>query len=247
MKKIGIILLMLSTFFATSCTGGRQQPAGQASGQEVDNIFIDTVTHSGLIIYCPNYGKIELICGERPMMANDSIIFCAGAAYTGKRLDDFRHSNIAGTHVSGGKLFRGYKCRRNTGAFIYHDGEYEFVYPDLEPAFARVAECGGMGFGQEMIIHEGEEVKHYRKNLDRNEFRALCSYNGKLCVIDSNGAVFFGTFVKNLLELGVKEALYMDMGAGWNYSWYRDNNNRPVHIHDKMTKHSTNWIVFYSK
>jgi hypothetical protein len=51
--------------------------------------------------------------------------------------------------------------------------------------------------------------------------------------------------VEELLKAGVVEALYLDMGTGWNYSWYRNEYGDAVEIHEKWTPYATNWITFY--
>ena len=102
-----------------------------------------------------------------------------------------------------------------------------------------------MGFGQEMIIHNGKRVQTIRKDANKNEFRALCELYGKLCIIDSKGVTTFGDFINALLNEGVTEALYLDMGTGWNYSWWRDDQGIVHEIHDHRIAFTTNWITFY--
>ena len=104
-----------------------------------------------------------------------------------------------------------------------------------------------MGFGQEMMIHNGTRVQTIRKDSNKNEFRALCELNGRLCIIDSKGVSRFGDFIQNLLGIGVTEALYLDMGPGWNYSWYRDSAGKVHEIHKKRIIYTTNWITFYNE
>ena len=49
-----------------------------------------------------------------------------------------------------------------------------------------------------------------------------------------------------LLDAGMSEALYMDMGPGWNYSWYREFPDSSVTwIHSVSLPSATNWLVFY--
>lgn len=85
---------------------------------------------------------------------------------------------------------------------------------------------------------------HTRPDRNVNEFRALCLIDGKLAMADSKGKVEFGDFINELLNAGASEALYLDMGFGWNYSWYRDENGNAVNIHPESTV-GTNWIAFY--
>ena len=42
-----------------------------------------------------------------------------------------------------------------------------------------------------------------------------------------------------------ENALYMDMGAGWNHSFYRDSSNVLHILHPKTHSYPTNWLVVY--
>lgn len=200
----------------------------------------------GLRIYFPNYSKIDLVCGEMPSKENTSVLMFAEAAFTGKCLDEFKHINIAVDHVSGGKREAGYACKRNSGAFVYYDNTPQFLYKNYSKELTEAAKHGGCGFAQEMMIHNGKIVPHTRPDGNTNEFRALCLIDGRVAIADSRGPVKFGEFNQNLLDAGATEALYLDMGPGWNYSWYRDSNGKPVEIHSLPTSYATNWITFYN-
>lgn len=205
-----------------------------------------TVTETeGLNIYYPNYSRIDLVCGKRPSSDDVDVILIAEGAFTGELLDQFKHTNIAGDHVSNGKREKGYKCKRNNGAFVYYNGKPKFVYQNYSDELDSAAAHGGMGVAQEMMIHQGKEVPHTRVAKNRNEFRALCMIDGKVAVADSKGTVAFGDFIKSLLNAGATEALYLDMGAGWNYSWYRAPDDSVKFIHPVPTRYATNWVVFY--
>lgn len=209
--------------------------------------YTTRIEKDNLIIYSPDYKSIDLVCGTMPSQSDKNVVFCAEAAFTGELLKEFKHSNILGDHVSGGMRYQGTGCKRNTGAFVYYGGKWKFLYKDYSKDLDVAAQNGGMGFGQEMMIHEGKRVQTIRKDANRNEFRALCELNGKLCVIDSKGVSAFGDFIQSLLNEGVTEAIYLDMGPGWNYSWYRDNKGIAREIHKHRIVYTTNWITFYSK
>ena len=53
---------------------------------------------------CP----LDLACGQMPDTAQENVLLCAAAAFTGQCLDYFEHSNILGPHISGGVLSEGY-------------------------------------------------------------------------------------------------------------------------------------------
>lgn len=216
---------------------------------------VEIVDTCGLRIYYPNYSKIDLVCGVMPSKDDKSVIMFAEAAFTGELLDEFSHKNISSSHVSNGEYYSGFLCKRNRGVFTYYNGVPHFVYQGgflkvpwpkyMESALRESAHYGGCGFAQEMMIHEGKEIPHTRPASNTNEFRALCMIDGKLAVADSKGSVKFGDFIKSLLQVGATEALYLDMGPGWNYSWYRDANGNAVEIHSTATKYATNWVTFY--
>ena len=84
-----------------------------------------TVSHikteyGDLICLKPDMNRLqmEMVCGEIPSAENDSIILAFAGAFTGT--DFYKgHSNVAGDHVTGGKRHKGYRCKRNTGAFTW--------------------------------------------------------------------------------------------------------------------------------
>ena len=92
------------------------------------------------------------------------------------------------------------------------------------------------------VLYDGERGGH-----DSDEFRCyrvLAILNERACIIDSKTQMHYGEFISALEKLGVRYALYCDMGSGWNYSWYRDENGRAVDIIGTPWPFSHNWLVF---
>ncbi len=194
--------------------------------------------------------QMDMVCGEIPSAENDSIILAFAGAFTGT--DFYKgHSNVAGDHVAGGKIYRGYKCKRNTGAFTWSEkSDPQFSYKDYSPALDKAAQEGGMGFAQEMMIHDGAKVATTRPLDNKNVFRALClDADGTLAFYESQGSITFGNFINALLSQGVKEALYTDMGQGWNYCFYRVNQSdkSPKYIHSQSLPYASNFITLKIK
>ena len=75
-------------------------------------------------------------------------------------------------------------------------------------------------------------------------YRTLAELNGYLCIIDSIRMIQFDDFMEELQRLCVTNALYMDMDAGWNYSWYRDAAEKVITLFGLPVPWSHNWIVF---
>lgn len=206
--------------------------------------------YGDLICLKPNMDKLnmEMVCGQIPDADNDSMVLAFAGAFTGTEFDK-GHANIAGDHVSAGKRFKGYRCKRNTGAFTWSPSAGpKFYYKDYSSALDKVAAEGGMGFAQEMIIHAGKAVKTTRPLGNKNVFRALClDADGQLALYESQGTVTFGNFINALLSQGVvNEALYTDMGQGWNYCFYRlhADEKSPKYLHDKPLPYASNFVVF---
>ena len=205
-------------------------------------------TTANLNVYYPEYSWIDLICGQMPKAVQKDVEFCCEAAFTGELLDEFKHLNIADNHICNGKMIKGYRCKANTGGFVWGKGKWKFMRKDAYPTEAN---GWNMGFCQMLIIKDGSArpIGTKMKN-SKNIYRALCEKDGKLCIIESKKVMTYELFVKCLCEYKVTHALYLDMGRGWNYAWYRDNTGKVVELFpdSKMApsyKYRTNWITFY--
>ena len=158
---------------------------------------------------------------------------------------------MAGDHVAGGTRFNGYRCKRNTGAFTWSAmSGSQFFYKDYSSALDRAAKEGGMGFAQELMIHDGAKVPTTRPLGNKNVFRALClDSDNQLALYESQGIVTFGNFIDALLSQKVREALYTDMGQGWNYCFYRINQSdkSPQYLHSTSLPYASNFITIKTK
>lgn len=194
--------------------------------------------------------KMDMVCGEIPSPNDDSIVLAFAGAFTGTEFDK-GHSNVAGDHVAGGTRFKGYRCKRNTGAFTWSaTSGPRFFYKDYSVAMDKAAKEGGMGFAQEIMIHDGAKVPTTRPLGNKNVFRALClDSDNQLALYESQGIVSFGNFIDALHSQGVMEALYTDMGQGWNYCFFRVNQSdkTPQHLHSTSLPYASNFITFKIK
>lgn len=247
--------LLLIVLLGSSCLMSAQNSKGG---------HIDRIDTMGLIVLYPVDADAELVCGRRPSRNDGSVMLMAEAAYTRVKplRKKFSHANIHGIHVSGGRRYQGTPFDRKTGAFVYYEGKYRFVqlstvdtatlhvtplddYKRRCAVFDTAAWRGGMGFMQELIIYRGTIMPTVRRDHEEHQYRALCSHEGRLCIIESDTIVAFGTFKERLHAYGVNDAVYLDMGSGWNYAWYRDGENIVVlNPEAYYSRYCTNWIVF---
>lgn len=201
-------------------------------------------TTENLIAYYPEFSRIDLVCDTMPSKEDTDVIFCAEAAFTADYLDEFTHSNICGPHVSGGDYYQGYG-KGASGYMTWADGQWHFGTNEKERALKDASKKGGMGFTQYMVIKDGKIVSKPFKDTAINEYRCLCEKDGRLCIVDSRQNHEYAVFRDALIAYGVKYALYMDMGTGWNYSWWRDEAGDVHEIHHTQIPYTTNWITFY--
>ena len=181
-----------------------------------------------LNVYYPEYTKIDLICGQMPKASQKDVEFCCEAAFTGELLNEFKHTNIADNHICNGEMKKGYRCKANTGGFVWGKGKWQFMRKADYPTEANGWE---MGFCQLLIIKDSVVRPIGTKMKDnRNIYRALCEKDGKLCIIESKKVMTYEFFVKCLSAYKVTHALYLDMGRGWNYAWFRDEDGKVKEI-----------------
>ena len=184
---------------------------------------------------------------------NDSTIFlCVEAAYTGKKLVEFKSTNVAGDYVIEGKKKKGYDCSVNTGYLLATaDGDVRIGENSdhLDDVMQAAQQEQGSLFQQELIIHQHKAFGGVHAGKS-NIYRAACktSDGADFIVIQSEAALLFEDFVNALLQMGVGEALYLDMGRGWNYGWYRQTTgSTAINFFDFKSQYQTNWLVIRQK
>lgn len=103
-------------------------------------------------------------------------------------------------------------------------------------------------FQQIQLIEDAEPAKFKDKALYQR--RAIVHFkSGKMAVAECRESLTLADFSRDLVELGVQDALYTDMG-GWDEGWYRHpQTNKPVIIGlmRTSTEKQSNWLIFTSK
>ena len=103
----------------------------------------------------------------------------------------------------------------------------------------------GGWYGKIIGIRHGSNVEGWTYEKIKDTYgeveKYLFSFKNFAADDDSNGPIFF---IRALEDLGVRDALYCDMGSGWNYSWYRSAEGKAVDIIGTPWPFSHNWLVF---
>ena len=187
--------------------------------------------------------QLQLACGTMPDTANQQVALCVAAAFTGKCLDTFAHNNILGTHVSEGVVYDGYDETPEHYAFFAAWQGNKGIYAQASSELLRELESsGGMGFTQYWVIKQGEVYVPKRQDKKVEVYRCLAQKEGRWYVLESKQAVAYDFFLKCLLAYGVENALYLDMGRGWNHSFYRDADGELHIMHPYAHPYCTNWM-----
>ena len=262
-RTVSSFFIAISLLTIMRCNGGSETPPiipVEEDTTTADIVEIDSVSFEGLKFYYPPLASISLFVGEEPDTSNFYIGFCCAAAYTDKsikqHLGPANHRHVAGDHIDGGELHRGYDVENNTGGFVV------YPYPDLhweivnstdyrQRISAKTKPC--TAFQQELLILH-REIQQFIRPERPELYRALCNFKGRLCIVDGTHKHLLSSFVDLLHNAGIEDALYLDMG-NWSYSWYRENPDgldleysSVKLIYSKPQEggyYGSNWLAFY--
>lgn len=233
----GVLLVILA-----GCAGG----GSNSANPNIEQYGVRVDTTNQLMIYHPTYRHVDLVCAVMPSMEDSDVIFCAEAAFTGRLLDEFDHTNIMGPHICGGIEYVGYDYDQNYGLFAATDSIWQFASLPNNALIDSTAAQGGMAFVQYWVIRDGRIYMPQIQKVDKEHiYRAIADMDGELVIVESRQPVPYGLFTEQLHELPIRNALYLDMGAGWNHSFYRDLSGSLHIIHPHTHDYCTNWITFY--
>ena len=212
------------------------------------SIRIDVLDNSQFICFTPENCTLDYVVNTPPQKEDSTIMFCMAASFTGQRMETFEYSNICGTYFADSKVWnKDIQPTINIDAsFAYwNDSSYFSIGKDVALLESAIKN-NGVFFMQKHVLCNGERGQ---MNLTRSTiYRVLAEYNDKLCVIQNTQPMEYIIFVQGLENLGIKYAIYLDMG-GWSYSWYRNSDGQPIELFSKgpSTKYQTNWLVFRKK
>lgn len=246
-------------------TGSNKQEMPDSTDCSIwsDSLVVIDESMSGLRIYYPSTSIVGWEFANEPDTTRELLCFVCAASYTGKSIyknkatGTIKHSDIAGRHISNGVLYEGYECKNNTGGFVSYgynvreDGKlWDILDHDSYMEACEKEPLPHSAFSQELLIHKGKRQAFIR--TDRPDYyRALCRIGENLCVVDGTHKHMLVSFVDLLVNAGVTDALYLDMGD-WKYSWMRkypidDERNQAEIIYEKpkgREYYGSNWLVF---
>lgn len=196
------------------------------------------------IIY-KNSAKIDFKI-KRPDINDNNNLLCIPGAYT--RLDN---DSVDGLCICNGHAHNRHGINHSlSGVIEMVNGECTIFRSYrgstlTDSLVASIEKQHGSLFQQTWLL-VNDSCAHYK---DSSLFvrRAIVKFNtGKTAIAESSEAITLWVFANDLKALGVKDALYTDMGA-WDEGWYKNPGHGTVISlgnNHSQTKRQSNWVVF---
>lgn len=197
------------------------------------------------------YDKGDLAFGwetKRPSKTDAKIKFCIPAAFTTTT------DTIVGIYSYKGNVYNARAISKSIGGTILIEGGKFQIFPNDNGAkftsefIASLRERRASLFQQYQLVQD--KVAATFKDKKKFQMRAIVKFvDGREGVVESFKAIDFKTFNDDLVALGVRDALYTDMGA-WDEGWYRHPITEkivPLGNDRSKTNKQTNWAIFYQK
>jgi hypothetical protein len=155
---------------------------------------------------------------------------------------------VVGDYVCGGR-FVGQSPDVESGYCAFIKGKI-YIRPLDERSdriIIKAVENKGDFFRQMLLIYHQEAVRCTIFDKFKPTFRRAFAENerGSFVVIETEERVSIQEFQKMMLKIGIKNAIYLDMGT-WSEGFYRNQENEMFIIgkQTQSTKYQTNWLIF---
>ena len=208
-----LISLVSIIFICVSCVSRASKQELVVEEKEEAMILIDVIGNSQFVCFTPMDCEMVYVVETPPSTSDSTILFCAAASFTGQRMNEFKHSNICGSYVVDSIAYnRLFNPTTNIDAsFAYWNGDAYFAKGKNFELLDSALQNNGVFFMQKHVLCERERGE---MNLTRNTiYRVLAEYDDKLCVIQNANPMIYQSFVEGLVDLGIRNAVYLDMGG----------------------------------
>lgn len=202
-------------------------------------------TKSGnFILYKPQYLSIA-ISNKRPD-CNKDIFLCLPGAFTSPQ------NQIEGLFIVGGVEFstiRKDPAHNGICIFVYDSLSIEEIDSITQDKLLKIKQLKGSLFQQSLLVRNSKIVSCSLFSNRMNIRRALVQLDDNFCICQSTRPETIKDFQLSLIDIGVKNAIYLDMGT-YSKGWYKNSNNEKIIIGEppySSTKNQSNWLIFQQK
>jgi len=196
------------------------------------------------LIIRPTDCKIDFVV-VRPSKRDDNVLLCFPAAFTSRK------GGICGLYACRGEVGKDSTVDHQFGGGIkFEDGKCKISDTKggalIDQSFLDSLRITKSSFFQQFQIVKDGRAEGF-KDQSQVQRRCIVTFaDGQAAMVESKGDVSFRELGEDLLGLGVRNAIYTDMGP-YGGGWYRDlKNNGTVSIgkDHSLTKRQTNWVIF---
>jgi len=246
MKKLSFSMIFVFIFICCSnknqntAVNSNQHSEPEKTTQPAQVIVVKTVIGiSELLLFKPINLNIRLK-SKRPSFCEHNFLSVA-AAFTSKT------NTIDGIFIQKGQYIGKTKLDVLTGTCILSEVSLVILKTNLvsDSLISEVIKNQQSLFQQILLVNNYKLIEC--SLFGKTEFvrRALIEFNNAFCICQSKKALTIQDFQKALVDVGVKNALYLDMG-GWSEGWYKNTNDEKIVIGEgmKSTHRQTNWLVY---
>lgn len=172
------------------------------------NITDTIINDIGLTIFVPEEATPQLVVGP-DALSDTTAVFVVQAA-------DIRGDNgeIVGAYVDKGHLLS--KGQAKSGFCAIIGGNITVGVADSTPFLEQALETDGYFFRQYPLVVANQVVENKPKG--RSLRKALAELNGHIVVIMSHRRLTFHDFAQSLVDLGVKNAIYLVGSSAYGFA-----------------------------
>lgn len=165
---------------------------------------------------------------------------CVPAAFTSK------NNKPEGLIYLNGRLISEQKTSSGKGIVVISLGAIDIIHINKVRQFLDSRTDSRFSLFQQWYLIENNKKGENPFPKSILQMRAIAKIKNETFVIESDSNVDSELFISTLINMGVSDAVYLDMGS-WSEGWYKDSDNKIKSIgYDKSnTKRQTNWILFH--
>lgn len=210
----------------------------------VENIEGSSVLTNYVVIY-KNSAKLDFEI-SRPDKNDTTVLLCIAGTFT--TLDK---NDIDGLYIHKGNIYHQNRVNKRIGGAIKIANGEGVIFPTdkgsilTDSLLSDIAGRKGSLFQQIQMVVNGKAATFKDTVLFQCRGIAILK-NGKTVVVESTVPITLKTFANDMVDLGVNDLLYTDMGV-WDEGWYRNPSNGfivMIGMDHSQTNQQCNWVVF---
>ncbi len=205
-----------------------------------------TASSSAYTVYWADDAAVALTL-TRPNPSDESVLLSVPGTYTSPQ------DRVEGYVVLDGEIIQQKERQGWNGAAIFDDGEVRIIATNrgqlLTKAFVAEVAAADQSLIQGHLLVAGGVAEHFKEQPLFIRRALVVFADGRAAVVESQSALDLNDFSLDLVELGVADALNLDMGS-WSAGWYRDARTglrQDIGILTDSTRRQSNWIIFRNK